>query len=280
MDYHGDLYHFNTERKMILERQLLVLIVFTSIIHLIDTLAYSVRLNSVKSGQFALSVSLFNIFVLVSRTANLFQGPLIATIISMSIVKGIDPVNDIRLVIYASTIGTLFGIVLIPTFLKLFSRAVSQLELRGSIPAIIVEALSIHNLKRIAKNATTPSKKMLYNLRFREIPKRLLVSNALITGVYTIGVLAANYSATLVPSEHSLSAAASSGMINGLASILLTLFVDPKSAIITDQALKGSRPYTDVKALVILLIGTKLIGTLLGQLLFLPAAKIIASFYS
>ena len=120
---------------------------------------------------------------------------------------------------------------------------------------------------------------MLLNLRFREIPKRLLLLNVLITGVYTIGVLAAFYSATLVGPEHRLAAVASSGMINGGATILLSLFVDPKSAIITDQTLRGERPYGDVKALVILLIGTKLLGTLLGQVIFIPAANFIAYFY-
>ena len=73
-----------------------------------------------------------------------------------------------------------------------------------------------------------------------------------------------------------MAVAGSSGVINGMANILLTLFVDPRSAIITDQALRGERPYQDVKALVILLIGTKLLGTLLGQVLFIPAAQVIA----
>lgn len=68
-------------------------------------------------------------------------------------------------------------------------------------------------------------------------------------------------------------------MINGIAAILLTLLIDPKSAIITDQALRGKRPYGDVKALVVLLITSKFVGTLLGQVLFIPAAKVIASFY-
>jgi hypothetical protein len=68
-------------------------------------------------------------------------------------------------------------------------------------------------------------------------------------------------------------------MINGVASILLTLFVDPRAAIITDEAARGKREYGDVKALVILLIGTKLIGTLLAQLLLIPSAQLIAFFY-
>lgn len=246
---------------------------------MIDTLAFSVRLNSVKSGQFALSLSLFNVFVLISRTANMLQGPLIGALIGASIAIEVDPIWDVRKVIFASTIGTLVGILLIPSFLKVFSRAVVKLELSGSVPSIVVKALSISNIRRIAKTATVPSKNMLANLRFRRIPKRLLLLNVIITGVYTIGVLSAYYSATLVSPEKQLAASASSGLINGIATILLTLFVDPKSAIITDQALRGSRPYGDVKALVVLLIGTKLLGTLLGQIMFIPAANMIAYFY-
>ena len=80
----------------------------------------------------------------------------------------------------------------------------------------------------------------------------------------------------LVPFENRFAVVASSGMINGIASIFLTLLIDPKSAMITDQ---GKRPYGDVKALVVLLISSKLVGTLFGQVLFLPAAEVIAYFY-
>ncbi|WML46622.1 lipid II flippase Amj family protein [Neobacillus sp. PS3-34] len=255
------------------------LIVLTLIVHLIDTLAYSVRLNSVKSGKFALSISLFNIFVLVSRTANMFQAPLIGGLIGISILKHHDPLSDIRLVILAATIGTLIGIVFIPTFLKLFSKAVDKLEVKGSVPSIVVEALSVNNMKRIVKSTTRPRKRMVSRLRFREIPKRFLILNTMITAIYTIGVVSAYYAAFFVDDKYRLAASASSGMINGVATILLTLLVDPQSAIITDQAMRSKRPYGDVKALVIMLIGTKLLGTLIGQLLIYPAAQIIASFY-
>lgn len=277
--YETDISQKKEEGEAIMNVSLIELIALTLTIHLVDTLAFSVRLNSVKSKQFALSISLFNVFVLISRTANMFQGPLIGALIGSSIAIGVDPLWDIRKVIFASSIGTIMGIVFIPTFLKVFSKAVAKLELSGSVPHLVLDALSIGNIKRIAKKTTIPSKSMLLNLRFREIPKRLLLLNVIITGVYTIGVLAAFYSATLVSPEHRLSAVASSGMINGVATILLSLFVDPKSAIITDQTLRGIRPYGDVKALVILLIGTKLLGTLLGQVIFVPAAKLIAVFY-
>lgn len=251
----------------------------TFVIHLIDTLAYSVRLNSVKSGKYALSLSLFNIFVLVSRTANMFQAPLIGLLIGMSIANQMDPIKEIRFVLASATMGTLVGVGLIPTFLKLFSKAVDRLEVKGSVPSIVVEALSVSNIKRIVKNTTRPKKRMINSLRYREIPKRFLLLNTFITAVYTIGVISAYYAAFFVGEDYRLSASASSGMINGIATILLTLLVDPQASIITDQALRKKRPYGDVKALVVLLIATKFLGTILGQVLIYPAAMIIASFY-
>ena len=109
-----------------MERTLVELIILTSIIHLIDTLAYSVRLNSVKSGQVALSFSLFNLIALVSRTANTLQAPLIAGIIGISIAYGLNPITNMRIVIFAATVGTLAGVLLIPSFLRIFEKAVNR----------------------------------------------------------------------------------------------------------------------------------------------------------
>lgn len=254
------------------------LFVFTTVIHFIDTLAYSVRLNSVKNNNFALSTSLFNLIVLVSRTANMFQAPLIGSIIDISIKNNYNPIFDIRKIIIATTLGTALGIIGIPTFLQLFSKGVSKLEETGSIPSLVVESLSIANVRRIVKSTIRPRKAMISGLRFKDIPKRLLLLNTLITAIYTIGVLAAYYAAVLVP-ENRLAISASSGMINGIASILLTMFVDPRAAMITDEVARGKREYGDVKALVTLLIGTKLLGTVLAQFLLVPAALAIAYFY-
>lgn len=262
------------------DKTLVFLMLVTAIIHMVDTLAYSVRLNSVKTGQFALSASLFNVFVLVSRTANTFQAPLIGTIVGRSITSKVDPIGSIRLVIFSATAGTLLGIAAIPTFLKLFSKAVTRISETGSIPSIIFQAFSAANVKRIARSVKRPKKSMISGLRHRNIPKRIVVSSILITGIYTIGVLAANYSAYLVPSRYAIAASNSSGMINSMATILLTLFIDPKAAVITDEAYRGKREYGDVKALVVMLIGSKLLGTLLGQLLIVPGAKLIAAVYT
>lgn len=253
--------------------------ILTSIIHIIDTLSYSVRLNSVKSKQYILSTSLFNIFVLFSRTANTFLSPLIGAIVGTAMSRNEDPILQIRIIIFSATIGTVIGLILIPTFLKIFSAAVSKLELTGSLPSFVMKSMSVNNIKKVAKQAVLPKKRMMERINFKTIPKELLVINTLITGIYTIGILAAFYAAMFVSPEKRLAVSASSGMINGIATILLTVLVDPKAAIITEQTIKGDREYTDIKTLTVFLMASKLLGTLLGQALLLPSVKFLAWIY-
>ena len=254
--------------------------VLTAIIHIIDTLSYSVRLNSVKSKQYILSTSLFNIFVLFSRTANTFLSPLIGALVGLAMAEKINPITEIRLIIFSATIGTIIGTMLIPTFLKIFSIAVSKLEVSGSIPLLMIKSLSVNNIKKAAQKATLPKKSMITRLSIKNIPKGLLLINTFITGIYTIGILASFYAALFVSPEKRLAVSASSGMVNGVATILLTIFVDPKAAIITEQSIKGERGYQDVKTLTILLMGSKLLGTIIGQLLLLPSVRFLAWIYS
>lgn len=262
-----------------MDKLLLQTAILTTIIHIIDTFSYSVRLNSVKSKQYVLSTSLFNIFVLFSRTANTFLSPLIGSIIGASMAIDKDPIIKMRVIIFSATIGTVIGLIFIPTFLRIFKVAVSKLELTGSIPSFIMKSLSVGNIKKVAKKAVFPRKSMMEKLNFKTIPLQLLIVNTFITGIYTIGILASFYAAILVSPEKRLAVSASSGMINGIATILLTLLVDPKAAIITEQAIRGDRGYEDVKTLTVFLMGSKLIGTLLSQLLFLPSAKFLAWIY-
>lgn len=258
---------------------LVELVALTCIIKMVDTFSNGIRLNILRSGQYALSFSFFNIFALVARTANMFQAPMLGWLIDTSLKNGTDPLPDIRLVILASSGGVVLGSILMPTFLKLFSVAVKRMEIDGSVPVIVVQALHANNLKRIVKTATKPSRSMIHELRVRQIPKRLLLLNMIMYGISTIGVLASYYAVLMVPAGHRLATAASSGIINGVASVTLTLLVDPQSARITDQAISGKRPGEDVKALVVCLIGSELLGTILAQAFIVPAAMLIASFY-
>ncbi|WP_253073863.1 DUF2837 family protein [Bacillus sp. CECT 9360] len=86
----------------------------------------------------------------------------------------------------------------------------------------------------------------------------------LITAIYTVGVLSAIYSSFFCEPGKTACFRRLFRHDKRSATILLTLLVYPQSALITDQALRGKRPYGDVKALVVMMIASKLVGTILG----------------
>lgn len=61
--------------------QLIMIALFTLIIHSIETLAYSVRLSGARVRLLASALSLFNVMVMVSRLANMMQQPFTGSLI-------------------------------------------------------------------------------------------------------------------------------------------------------------------------------------------------------
>ncbi|MGH7870437.1 MAG: lipid II flippase family protein, partial [Candidatus Dormibacteraceae bacterium] len=59
--------------------------------------------------------------------------------------------------------------------------------------------------------------------------------------------------------------------------LLLVLLVDPVSALITDQALRGNRPIAQVSYIVVWQVSARFCGTLVAQALLLPAAHLVVA---
>jgi len=100
--------------------------------------------------------------------------------------------------------------------------------------------------------------------------------NIVITAVYTVGVSSTMYASALAP-ELARTATTLSGVINGVGTLLLVVLVDPLSALITDQALRGNRPVAQVSYIVIWQVAARFAGTLLAQALLLPAALLVVT---
>ncbi|OEH94257.1 hypothetical protein BFG57_09290 [Bacillus solimangrovi] len=253
---------------------------FICIIHCIETLAYAVRLSGARVKMIASALSLFNVMVIVSRLANMMQQPftgsLIDTAPSENTLHFVE--NQYRFLIGSSTFGTILGIILLPTFIALFSRAIIHLsEARGSIPVIMRKGLSYEFVKRGVKHINLPKLSHLKDFTLTGIPKRLFVVNMLITAIYTIGVLSALYAALLAP-ERATTAIMASGLINGIATILLVIFVDPKISVLADDVVNQRGNYMVLKNVSIMMITSRLLGTLLAQVLFIPGAIYVAWF--
>ena len=89
-----------------MDTQLLVICILTFIIHLIGTLAYAARIAGVRTRRIAISFSLFNILILVSRTSNSFQGPFLAKRIENNIALGPSHglLADFRWMLWSATL--------------------------------------------------------------------------------------------------------------------------------------------------------------------------------
>ncbi|WP_323650198.1 lipid II flippase Amj family protein [Lysinibacillus xylanilyticus] len=253
---------------------------FILIIHSIETLAYAVRLSGARVKLLASALSLFNVMVMVSRLANMMQQPFTGSLTdtapkenALAFVE-----QQFRVLIGAASLGTLVGILLLPTFIAIFSRAIIHLsEEKGSIPALFKKGFSIEYVKRGIKHIHLPSFTYLKGISWRDIPLKLFIVNVVITAIYTIGVLSALYASLLVP-ERATTAVMASGLINGVATMLLIIFIDPKISVLADDVINQRGSYLSLKQASVMMMGSRLLGTFLAQLLFIPGAKYIAWF--
>ncbi|ASB90988.1 lipid II flippase Amj family protein [Bacillus sonorensis] len=258
-----------------LTSKVLLIFFFLLLIHSIETLAYAARLSGARVGFIASALSLFNVMVIVSRMSNMIQQPVTGKLVDVAGTDALSLVGQqFRFLIFGSTVGTICGMLLLPTFVAVFSRAIIHLAGQdGSVLQMFRKGLS--NLKNIRWYMKKPTLHYVKDFQFRFIPKRLFVLNMVITAIYTIGVLAALYAGVLVP-ERSTTAVMASGLVNGVATMLLSLFVDPKVSVLADDVAKGKRSYVYLKWASVTMAVSRVTGTVLAQLLFIPASYYIA----
>lgn len=254
---------------------MVVVALFTMIIHWVETLAYSMRWAGVKTQQLAIAMSFVTSTLLISRLSNMVQAPLLGAMVDAAILRGSpDSIRQLeysfRIIIGSACLGTVLGIVVTPTAIQWFSIAIQQFAHHGSMPRLLFQLLNPKNWPKLARMVTIPRWHMVGKLKLAGLPRRFLVMNMIVTPVYTIGVLCSLLAGAMLP-EFRATAIQLSGLVNGIATILLVMFVDPAGARITDQVNRGTRPIADLKSVVVWLQLGRLLGILvLSQLLLMP----------
>ncbi len=254
---------------------LILICCFTFLIHASETGAYCLRLSGLKTGQIAIAMSFVTSTLLISRLSNMFQAPLLGVMVDSTVATGTAAAlrhleMDFRLVIFAAFLGSLAGIMMTPTLVNLFSAGIRRFLATGSVPQAVAQVFYPHNWKQILACVYIPRPSDFSKISLKTIPKKFLLFNIFVTSIYTIGVLCSLLAGAHMPDLRA-TAINLSGIVNGMATILLTIFVDPAGARITDQTYHGVRPWEDAVSVVFFLQMGRLVGTLiLAQILFGP----------
>jgi hypothetical protein len=260
------------------DKQLLFLCFLTFIIHLIGTLAYSVRIAGVRTRRIAVSFALFSILVLVSRTSNTFLGPFLAKRVesSLSTAQATGLVGDFRWLLLSASLATIVGALAIPTFQRVFCRAVLHFQAHRSVPKLILHAFFKGGLSYVADAASVPTAKNLTAVHSGHgVSRSMTAMNVGATALWTVGVFASLYAGVLDPDVRVTSSTLSS-IINGGATVLMAMFIDPHMSGMTDDVVEGKVSESQFRRAIVWLVGSRLAGTLLAQLLLVPAALVIA----
>lgn len=268
------------------------------IVQAIQIGAYAARLAGVRTGRIATSISLFNLFVTASRLATLVYSLMLGPIsdragnavkalmpkaahaatspVAQHLIASVQQTFEyqIRLIIIAGTVGTILGSLLLPMFTYMYVRGVRSFEQTKSLPHSLVRLFDFRVMRDILAHVRVPRLRELRQFSTKNIPRRLLIFNVLVTSIYAIGVVAAYY-ASVLDVNVIRTAVTISGIINGIGTVAFTFFVDPTSSIIVDEAVKGERAHADVESMVFYLALTAIVGFIFSQLLLWPAAKTI-----
>jgi hypothetical protein len=257
--------------------QIALVLALTFLINLITTLSYSVRIVGIRTGRIAVSFALFNILVLISRTANGFQAPLLASTIEKNINSGSGAnLLDFRLIILSCTIATIIGGFMIPTFQRILSIAVNKFSIYKSVPKVVFHGFTRSGITSIRENIVVPSSKNLAHLIIgSDFPWKVFIMNVVAVAIITIGVLSALYAGYLIP-EFRSTASNLSAIINGVSTILMFVFIDPFLSVMTDEVVLGKTSESLFRKYIVYMVIARVIGTVLAQLILVPAAKLIA----
>ena len=200
------------------------------------------------------------------------QGPMVGNLVDTA-TRGANPhfAAQLHWLMGAATIGTALAILCFPTMVKLSSRMVVHFEAAGSIPAMVRGMLKRSKIRNATYYITPPSWKMAKRLVQHGMPRRLMLSKC--SGNRNLYHGCPVQLVRSVPlSSQAIAASQSTGLINGIATILLTILIDPRISLLSDKSLRGEIRLDRMNQIYGCMLVSRLFGTLLAQLLLIPFA--------
>lgn len=261
---------------LINDKRLIIIFIITFFINFLSVASTSLRFAGIKTNSLTTSLSLSNIILLITRLANLFQTPFLGSMIDLAFKYNQTNILLLKLhiIIFSATLGTLVGILFFNTFENIFIKWINLFNKTLSIPKtfyyLIYPKTYLSIIKSIAKINFYLDKKEL-----KEVPRVIIFSSFFVSAFWTTGVLSAMYASVLVP-EYARTATILSGIVNGIATILFTILLDPIIAHITDKVYNKQKDIKFLYNSIFLMLVFTFLGTILAQFVLKPGAYLIA----
>lgn len=256
---------------------LVILVIFATIVTLKASTTVAARIAAVMTLRVATAIAIYNFFFLITRIAQQIYAPIIGSLVDVAVKNKAFSTLDgqIRWIIFGSTIGAALGWLLMPTFIEIYRKAINGMERFGSLPKLLlITIFSISSWKKVIECFRVPSLLGVHFRDVKDIPRNFLIGNVIVIAIHTVGLMASTYASALYP-EFARTSTLLSSVVNGVATIVLSIVVDPISALLTDEAVAGKRPIEHVKTMAVFLACGTVLGTIISQIIFLPAAQFI-----
>ncbi|RLM48714.1 DUF2837 family protein, partial [Halorubrum sp. Atlit-28R] len=157
--------------------------------------------------------------------------------------------------------ATFIGAFLIPTFQRVFSRAVLHFQAHRSVPKLILHGFFKGGLPYLKGSASFPAKENLSEMhRKRGVSLSVIVLNVAAVALWTVGVFASLYAGYLNPDVR-VTSSTLSAIINGGATIMMAIVIDPHLSGMTDDVVEGKVSEAQFRKTVVWLVGSRLAGT-------------------
>lgn len=177
----------------------------------------------------------------------------------------------------SASLAVLVGVLSIPTGQRAFARAIGYFQHNRSTGRLLLRSASPAGLRVMRDLIRLPQPALVRTLAGSPgVGWGTLLGNMLAQALLTVGVLASLYAGYLAP-EFRVTASQLSAVVNGFATILLFALIDPQLSVMTDDVVDGKVTEAQFRRTIGWISLSRLAGTLLAQVVFIPAATAIAA---
>ncbi|MFN3995153.1 MAG: lipid II flippase family protein [bacterium] len=258
------------------DKKFVVVFFITFFIYFLGMVAGALRFAGIKTELITTSFSLLNVISLISRLSNLIQTPFLGSMVDLAYKNNSLEELKIKLhmIIFAGTLGYFVGFFFFTTFEKIFEKWIVLFDKDRNLVKTFLYFFNPRSWFFFVRNISKPVFYLSYK-ELKRVPSVVFWSSTLIGAFWTTGVLSAMYASVLAP-EFARTATILSGIVNGVATVLFTIFLDPIVANITDKVYNKQERIEYLYNVIWVIMVTSVLGTILAHFVLYPGAWIIA----